>query len=124
MGPIGGDQGPTGRAVFQKTDVSDSAQVKALVDRAGAEFGSLDVAFNNAGVLPPTAPLAEQSQRDWHRVIVVDVTGVFLGMKHPLSHMPRCRPAALRLPALTARTKTRMPVTRSSIRFLAFGKKR
>ena len=136
MGPIGGDQGPTGRAVFQKTDVSDSAQVKALVDRAGAEFGSLDVAFNNAGVLPPTAPLAEQSQGDWHRVIGVDVTGVFLGMKHPLSHMAkaghgvivntasvavinadpwiRCE-AALRLPALTARTKTRMPVTRSSI---------
>ena len=41
-----------GRAVFQKTDVTNSAQVKALVDRAVSEFGSLDVAFNNAGLLP------------------------------------------------------------------------
>lgn len=47
-----------GRAVFQQTDVSDSAQVKALGDRAVSEFGSLDAAFNSAGLLPPTAPLA------------------------------------------------------------------
>src|SRR5260370_34465027 len=39
-----------GRAVFQKTDVSKPADVKALVERAGAEFGRLDVAFNNAGM--------------------------------------------------------------------------
>ena len=50
-----------GKAAFQKTDVSDSAQVKALVARAVSEFGTLDVAFNNAGLLPPTAPLAEQA---------------------------------------------------------------
>lgn len=78
-----------GRAVFQKTDVTNSAQVKALVDRAVSEFGSLDVAFNNAGLLPPTAPLAEQSEEDWHRIIAVDVTGVFLAMKHELVHMAK-----------------------------------
>lgn len=76
-----------GKAIFQKTDVTDSAQVKALVDRAVSEFGSLDVAFNNAGLLPPTAPLAEQSEEDWHRIMGVDVTGVFLAMKHQLTHM-------------------------------------
>lgn len=76
-----------GKAVFKKTDVGDSAQVKALVDRAVAEFGSLDVAFNNAGVLPPTAPLAEQTEEDWDRILRVDVTGVFLSMKHELAHM-------------------------------------
>jgi NAD(P)-dependent dehydrogenase (short-subunit alcohol dehydrogenase family) len=76
-----------GKAVFQKTDVSDSAQVKALVARAVAEFGSLDVAFNNAGLLPPTAPLAEQTEADWARIIGVDVTGVFLCLKHELAHM-------------------------------------
>lgn len=76
-----------GRAVFLRTDVTDSAQVKALVDRAVSEFGSLDVAFNNAGLLPPTAPLAEQTEEDWHRVLAVDVTGVFLAMRHELAHM-------------------------------------
>lgn len=76
-----------GKALFQKTDVSDSAQVKALVERSVSEFGSLDVAFNNAGLLPPTAPLAEQTEEDWDRILRVDVTGVFLCMKHQLAHM-------------------------------------
>src|SRR5690606_6699597 len=76
-----------GRAVFQKTDVSDSGQVEALVARAVSEFGSLDAAFNNAGLLPPTAPLAEQTEEDWHRIMAVDVTGVFLCLKHELAQM-------------------------------------
>ena len=76
-----------GKAAFVKTDVSDSAQVKALVARAGSEFGSLDVAFNNAGLLPPTLPLAEQTEDEWARIMRVDVTGVFLCLKHELVHM-------------------------------------
>src|SRR5205807_4165522 len=39
-----------GRAAFQQTDVSKPADVKALVERAVAEFGRLDMAFNNAGM--------------------------------------------------------------------------
>ncbi|MCA0175527.1 MAG: SDR family oxidoreductase [Proteobacteria bacterium] len=78
-----------GRAVFQKTDVGDSGQVKALVDRAVTAFGSLDIAFNNAGLLPPTAPLAEQTEADWDRILRVDLTGVFLCLKHQLAHMAK-----------------------------------
>jgi NAD(P)-dependent dehydrogenase (short-subunit alcohol dehydrogenase family) len=78
-----------GKAVFQKTDVSDSAQVQALVARAVSEFGALDVAFNNAGLLPPTAPLAEQTEDDWDRIMRVDVTGVFLCLKHELVQMAK-----------------------------------
>jgi NAD(P)-dependent dehydrogenase (short-subunit alcohol dehydrogenase family) len=78
-----------GKAVFQKTDVSDSAQVKALVARAVSEFGALDVAFNNAGLLPPTAPLGEQTEDDWAKTMRVDVTGVFLCLKHELTQMTK-----------------------------------
>jgi NAD(P)-dependent dehydrogenase (short-subunit alcohol dehydrogenase family) len=78
-----------GKAVFQKTDVSDSAQVQALVARVVSEFGALDVAFNNAGLLPPTAPLAEQTEDDWDRTMCVDVTGVFLCLKHELAQMAK-----------------------------------
>jgi NAD(P)-dependent dehydrogenase (short-subunit alcohol dehydrogenase family) len=78
-----------GKAAFQKTDVSDSAQVKALVARAVSEFGALDVAFNNAGLLPPTAPLAEQTEDDWARIMRVDVTGIFLCLKHELAQMAK-----------------------------------
>jgi NAD(P)-dependent dehydrogenase (short-subunit alcohol dehydrogenase family) len=76
-----------GKAAFQKTDVSESAQVQALVARAVSEFGALDIAFNNAGLLPPTAPLAEQTEEDWARIMRVDVTGVFLCLKHELAQM-------------------------------------
>src|SRR5262249_24277451 len=48
------------RAVFQKTDVSKPADVKGLVDKAVAEFGRLDVAFNNAGIDGEQVPLHEQ----------------------------------------------------------------
>jgi NAD(P)-dependent dehydrogenase (short-subunit alcohol dehydrogenase family) len=78
-----------GKAVFHKTDVSDSAQVQALVARAVSEFGALDVAFNYAGLLPPTAPLAEQTEDDWDRIMRVDVTGVFLCLKHELAQMAK-----------------------------------
>lgn len=67
--------------------MSDSAQVEALVAQAVAEFGSLDVAFNSAGLLPPTAPLAEQTEADWSRIMSVDVTGVSLCLKHELAQM-------------------------------------
>lgn len=76
-----------GKAVYQKTNVADSGQVEALVERAVSEFGGLDVAFNNAGILPPTAPLVEQTEEDWDRVLRVDVTGVFLALKHELAVM-------------------------------------
>ncbi len=84
-----------GKAVFQKTDVSDSGQVERLVARAVAEFGSLDVAFNNAGLLPPTAPLAEQTEEDWHRTMHVDATGVFLCLKHELAQMVKAGRGAI-----------------------------
>ena len=47
-----------GRAVFQKTDVSKPADVKALVERAVSEFGRLDLAFNNAGSGRPASSAA------------------------------------------------------------------
>ncbi len=63
--------------------------MQALVARAVSEFGALDIAFNNAGLLPPTAPLAEQTEEDWARIMRVDVTGVFLCLKHELAQMAK-----------------------------------
>lgn len=40
-----------------------------------------------ARLLPPTAPLHEQTEADWHKTIAVDVTGVLLAKKHELDHM-------------------------------------
>lgn len=76
-----------GVASFVKTDVTDDESTQNLVNTAVAQHGTIDIAFNNAGVLPPTAPLHEQTVEDWHRTLGVDATGVFLAMRHQIPVM-------------------------------------
>jgi len=76
-----------GQAIFVKTDVSEAQSVEALVRTTVETFGRLDCAFNNAGVLPPTVPLTEVDDKDFDRVIAVDLKGVFLSMKYEIRHM-------------------------------------
>lgn len=76
-----------GTATFVTTDVTDDDSVKNLIDTAVELHGTIDIAFNNAGILPPTAPLHEQSVEDWHRTLGVDATGVFLAMRHEIPVM-------------------------------------
>src|ERR1700689_5039036 len=71
-----------GRAVFQKTDVSAEAEIKALVARAITEFGRLDIIYNNAGIGGAVGPLEQISVEDWDKSQAVLLRGVFLGMKH------------------------------------------
>lgn len=75
------------RALFVPTDVTDEDSVAALMDRAAAEFGSLDVLVANAGIAEPKAPLHELDVAAWRRVIEIDLTGVALCGKHALRHM-------------------------------------
>ncbi|MGI0704603.1 SDR family oxidoreductase [Pseudomonas aeruginosa] len=76
-----------GSATFIQTDVSKAASVEALVAATVAKHGRLDVAFNNAGLLPPTKPLAEQSEQDFDRILGVDLKGVFLCLKYEIPAM-------------------------------------
>jgi NAD(P)-dependent dehydrogenase (short-subunit alcohol dehydrogenase family) len=77
------------KALAVRCDVSDDAQVAAMVDRAVAEFGRLDAAFNNAGVMARLAPTADSAREDWDRVIGVNLRGVWSCMKHELRQMER-----------------------------------
>jgi NAD(P)-dependent dehydrogenase (short-subunit alcohol dehydrogenase family) len=77
------------KAIAVRCDVSDDAQVAAMVDRAVAEFGRLDAAFNNAGVMAKIAPTAESTREEWDRVIGVNLRGVWSCMKHELRQMER-----------------------------------
>jgi NAD(P)-dependent dehydrogenase (short-subunit alcohol dehydrogenase family) len=75
------------RAVFQKTDVSKPADVKRLVDKAVAEFGRLDVAFNNAGIDGEQVPLHEQDIDKAGVLFDVNIKGVFYSMKYEIEQM-------------------------------------
>jgi len=77
------------KATAVRCDVSDDAQVAAMVDRTVAEFGRLDAAFNNAGVMTRIAPTADSTREDWDRVIGVNLRGVWSCMKHELRQMER-----------------------------------
>jgi NAD(P)-dependent dehydrogenase (short-subunit alcohol dehydrogenase family) len=77
------------KALAVRCDMSDDAQVAAMVDRAVAEFGRLDAAFNNAGVMARLAPTADSTREDRDRVIGVNLRGVWSCMKHELRQMER-----------------------------------
>ena len=76
-----------GSAMFVKTDVSQDASVQGLVQAAIDTHGRLDIGFNNAGLLPRTADLADMSVEDFDRTIAVDLRGVFLCMKYQIAQM-------------------------------------
>ncbi len=78
-----------GRAVFHKTDVSSPSEVRALVERAVAEFGRLDLAFNNAGVDGQQVPLHEQDIEKASFLFDVNIKGVFYCMKYEIEQMLR-----------------------------------
>jgi NAD(P)-dependent dehydrogenase (short-subunit alcohol dehydrogenase family) len=77
------------KVMVVRCDVSDEAQVAAMVDRTVAEFGRLDAAFNNAGVMAHIAPTAASTREDWDRVIGINLRGVWSCMKHELRQMER-----------------------------------
>ena len=74
--------GHAGRVAFQRTDVSEEADVEALMMRALAQWGSLDIVFNNAGIGGAIGPIVETSVEHWDVTFAVVARGVFLGVKH------------------------------------------
>lgn len=76
-----------GTALFVSTDVTIADQVDNLVRQTVDTYGGLHVALNNAGVLPPTGPLLEQTEAAWDKIIDVDLKGVFLSLKAEIAHM-------------------------------------
>jgi NAD(P)-dependent dehydrogenase (short-subunit alcohol dehydrogenase family) len=76
-----------GTATYVHCDVTDEAAVEATVARAVAELGSLDGAFNCAGILGSLGNVGDTALDDWKRILDVDLNGVFLCTKHELRHM-------------------------------------
>jgi NAD(P)-dependent dehydrogenase (short-subunit alcohol dehydrogenase family) len=74
-------------AHFITADVAIEADVQRLVGGTVELLGTLDCAFNNAGVAPPPALLHETTLENWDRTLAINLTGVFLCMKEELRVM-------------------------------------
>jgi NAD(P)-dependent dehydrogenase (short-subunit alcohol dehydrogenase family) len=70
-----------GQAAFRHADVADADAHVALVAACVQKFGGLHIACNNAGIAGISAPLAETSPEDWRRVIDINLSGVFYGLR-------------------------------------------
>jgi NAD(P)-dependent dehydrogenase (short-subunit alcohol dehydrogenase family) len=76
-----------GRALAIPTDVIDPESVERLVEKTVAEFGRLDIAFNNAGAGHMPKPLAEFSFDEFEAGLRANLYGAFLGMKYEIPAM-------------------------------------
>lgn len=81
--------GRGGRAIGFACDVSDEARAKAAIDLAMREFGRLDMAYNNAGVLGPMCEMSAETAEGFDATQAVNLRGVWAFMKHELIQMKK-----------------------------------
>ena len=74
-------------AIFTPADLSTEAAIEDLVGAAVAHYGHLDGAFNNAGMEQHNTPLDQLTLSQWNSVIQIDLTAVFLCIKHQVRAM-------------------------------------
>lgn len=74
-------------AVFVKADTSKADDSKNLVEQAVKQFGGLHIAVNNAGIGGPLSPTGEYPVDGWDKVISINLSGVFYGMRYQIPAM-------------------------------------
>ncbi|SEK85116.1 NAD(P)-dependent dehydrogenase, short-chain alcohol dehydrogenase family [Roseateles sp. YR242] len=77
------------RVIAIACDVSEEAQAQAAVERTVAEFGRLDMAYNNAGILGPMCEMSEETLDGFDATQSVNLRGVWTFMKHELLQMKK-----------------------------------
>ena len=78
-----------GGALFVQTDVTREEDIERLVEVTIKEYGRLDGAFNNAGILGPQNPLDDVRNEDYERVMNVNLRSIYWCMKYEVAEMKR-----------------------------------
>lgn len=76
-----------GDARYVRTDVADQEEVMHLVEAAVSAHGRIDFALNNAGIGGEQALTGDYSEASWHRVLAINLTGVWYCMKAEIAQM-------------------------------------
>ncbi len=77
-----------------RTDVSDAAQVRLMMEAAELHFGRLDILVNNAGVTHLPAPLEDVSEEDFDRIVAVNMKAIYLAMREVVPRFKAQAPGA------------------------------
>ncbi|GAK04298.1 hypothetical protein JCM19037_2690 [Geomicrobium sp. JCM 19037] len=75
------------RILTIEADVTNEEDVKQYVKQTVETFGKIDVFFNNAGINGPFQNITELELKTFNQIMDINVSGVFLGLKHVLAHM-------------------------------------
>ncbi len=76
-----------GKIFFKRTDVCNTADIKALMDFAAEKTGGIDVVFNNAGAGGDKAPIEEIDPEGWDRTMDLLLRSVAMGVRYAVPHM-------------------------------------
>jgi NAD(P)-dependent dehydrogenase (short-subunit alcohol dehydrogenase family) len=76
-----------GEALFIEADVTDESAVQRMLELVVSRFGRLDCAMNNAGISDPPRAFHEMERSVWERMLTINLTAVFLCMKHEIRQM-------------------------------------
>ncbi len=81
-----------GVASYLKVDVADEQAVAGMVAECVSRYGRLDAALNNAGISDAPVPFHELSGKAWDRMIAINMSAVFYGMKYQIAQMLKQEP--------------------------------
>jgi NAD(P)-dependent dehydrogenase (short-subunit alcohol dehydrogenase family) len=97
-----------GIALFIEADTSKPEDHQFLVEQTLSKFGALDIAVNNAGIGGPMAPTGEYPIDGWQKVIGINLSGVFYGLRYQLPAMIANGGSIINVASILGQAGTRM----------------
>jgi len=97
-----------GEAIFLRADTSKPEDHQALVEQTLKNFGALDIAVNNAGIGGPLSLLADYPIDGWQKVIEINLSGVFYGLRYQIPAMEKNGGSIINMASVLGQAGTKM----------------